>query len=178
MKKYLYSLFCMAIGLTLLSGCETYNDNSKVQGNEDTLKEANSNDSADTPNLEPTIYETVNNFDRVTMNVKSGTVSSSGLTVILVNKSDKQVVYGEDFLLEKNINGKWYQVPVTLDGELAFPMIGYDLNPSDVNEWTIGWDIIYGNLDAGEYRIVKDVLDFRKSGDYDNYNLAAEFTVN
>lgn len=83
------------------------------------------------------------------MNVKGGTVSSSGLTVILVNKSDKQVVYGEDFLLEKNINGKRYQVPVTLDGELAFPMIGYDLDPSDVNEWTIGWDIIYGNLDAG-----------------------------
>lgn len=168
----------MAIGLTLLSGCETYNNNSKVQGNENTVKEANSDDSADTSNMEPTIYETVNNFDGITMNVKDGTVSSSGLTVIFENKSDKQGVYGEYFLLEKNINGKWYQVPVTLDDELEFPMIGYDLAPSDVNEWTVDWGIIYGNLDAGEYRIVKYVHDFRISGDYDKYNLAAEFTVN
>lgn len=81
-------------------------------------------------------------------------------------------------MLEKKINGKWYKVPVTLDGELAFPMIGYDLAPSDVNEWTVDWKIVYGNLDVGEYRIVKDVLDFRKSGDYDNYHLVAEFTIN
>jgi len=177
-KKYLCLPFCIAIGLTLLSGCETYNNNSKVQGNEDTVKEANSDDSGDTSNLETTIYETVNNFDGVTMNVKEGTVSSSGLIVIFENKSDKQGVYGEVFLLEKNINGKWYQVPVTLDGELAFPMVGYDLAPSDVKEWTVDWDIVYGNLDFGEYRIVKDVLDFRKSGDYDKYHLAAEFTIN
>lgn len=176
MKK-LCLLFCIAIGLTLLSGCETYNHNRIVQGNENTVKEDNSDDSAATSNWEPTIYDTINNFDEVTMNVKDGTVSTSGLTVIFENKSDKQGFYGQDFLLEKNINGKWYQVPITLKGELAIPMIAYDLAPSDVNEWTVDWDIIYGRLDAGEYRIVKEVHDFRKSGDYDKYQLAAEFTV-
>lgn len=34
-----------------------------------------------------------------------------------------------------------------------------------------------GSLDPGEYRIVKKILDFRSTGDTDQYTLAAEFTI-
>jgi len=44
-------------------------------------------------------------------------------------------------------------------------------------EWNIEWDWLYGSLDTGEYRIVKNILDFRSTGDYDQYKLAAEFTI-
>ena len=158
MNRYLCLLICMAIGLTLLSGCD-------------------SDQSAESTDWEPTIYETVNNLDGVTMIVKDGTVSSTGLTVIFENNSDKQCVYGEEFLLEKKVNGSWYQVPVALDGNYGFNSIGYDLDPSGNREMTIDWDWIYGSLDAGEYRIVKDILDVKKAGDYDKYSLTAEFTI-
>ncbi|WP_100407833.1 immunoglobulin-like domain-containing protein [Bacillus solitudinis] len=158
MKRYLCSLFCLAISLTLLSGC-------------------NSDQSVETTDWKPTKYETVNNLDGVTMIVKEGTVSSTGLTVIFENNSNKQCVYGEDFWLEKKIKGRWYQVPVALDGNYGFSSIGYDLASSDVKEWTADWDWLYGSLDTGEYRILKDILDFRKAGDYDKYHLTAEFTI-
>ncbi|MGD6843071.1 immunoglobulin-like domain-containing protein [Bacillus infantis] len=109
------------------------------------------------------------------MTAKEGTVSRTGMTVILQNHSDKQCIYGEDYRLEKNIGGDWYQVPFAEDGDHAFTGIGYDLGPSDVKEWNVNLEQFYGDLDTGEYRIVKEVLDFRESGDFDVYNLTAEF---
>ncbi|WP_096154197.1 immunoglobulin-like domain-containing protein [Bacillus sp. FJAT-45066] len=161
MKRYLCLLFCIAISLTLLPGCGSSSNGQSTEGTD----------------WEPTIYETVNNIEGVSMIAKEGTVSSTGLTVIFENNSDKDCMYGEYFLLEKKIEGKWYQVPVALDGEYGFNSIGYDLPSSDVKEMPIDWEWLYGSLDTGEYRIVKDIIDFRKSGDYDKYLLIAEFKV-
>jgi len=130
-----------------------------------------------TTDWEPTIYGTVNNLDGVTMIVKEGTVSSTGLAVTFENNSDKQINYGEHFLLEKKIKEKWYQVPFAIDGNPAIRDIGYSLDSSGVKEWKVDWDWLYGSLDNGEYRIVKEILDFRNAGDYDKYHLTAEFTV-
>jgi hypothetical protein len=41
----------------------------------------------------------------------------------------------------------------------------------------VDWEWLYGNLDNGEYRIVKNVLDFKAPGDFDTHYLAAEFRV-
>ncbi|MFE8701492.1 immunoglobulin-like domain-containing protein [Cytobacillus sp. FJAT-54145] len=159
MERYFRLLLCIAMSLIILSGCGSSSNSSK---------------GAD---WEPTLHETVNNLNGVMINVKQGTVSSTGLTVIFENNSDKQCIYGEYYLLEKKIEGRWYQVPIVLDGNYGFNDIGYGLDPSDVREWTVDWDWLYGSLDTGEYRIVKDILDFRKSGDYDKYYLTAEFTI-
>lgn len=126
---------------------------------------------------EPTVHETVNNLDGVAMVVKSDTVSPTGLTVTFENNTDKQCIYGEDYLLEKKKDGEWFQVPVKLES-YGFNDIGFDLDPSSVSEWTVDWEWLYGSLTSGEYRIVKDILDFRNPGDYDKYYLADEFTVN
>ena len=158
MKRYLCSLFFLTISFTLLSGC-------------------NSDQSVETTDWKLTKYETINNLDGVTMIVKEGMVSPTGLTVRFENNSDKQCIYGEEFWLEKKIKGRWYQVPIALDGNYGFNSIGYDLSASNGKDWTVDWDWLYGSLDTGEYRIVKDILDFRKAGDYDNYHLTAEFTI-
>ncbi|MEA1962156.1 MAG: M56 family metallopeptidase [Bacillota bacterium] len=124
-----------------------------------------------------TTYQTVNNFDGVTMNVKKGTVSTTGVIVAFQNNSSRKCDYGEYFCLEKKLNGSWYQVPVIIDGDYGFNDIAYDLAPGDDGEWAVDWDWLYGSLDTGEYRIVKNISDFRGTGDYDKYNLAAEFTI-
>lgn len=110
------------------------------------------------------------------MTVKEGSVSPVELTVIFENNSDKQGIYSEDFLLEKEIKGDWYQVPPILD-DYGFTEPGYELPPSEIAEFTIDWNWLYGNLDTGKYRIVKGISDFRGTGDYDKYYLAAQFTI-
>lgn len=126
---------------------------------------------------ESTPYDKVNNFDGVTMTVKEGSVSSTGLIVIFENNSNKQGVYGEFFTLEKENKGVWYQVPTIIE-EYGFEDIGYDLASSKSQQFKIDWDWLYGKLDTGEYRIIKNVLDFRSPGNYDEYFLAAQFSVN
>jgi len=153
MKKCLCLLFFMVLNLTFLSGC------------------------VETTDWEPTAYETVNNFDGVNMSVNKETISSTGLTVVFENLSDSQCIYSEDFLLEKKIHGNWYQVPVAIDEGYGFDDIGYNLASGENGELNIKWDWLYGSLDTGEYRIVKNILDFRSTGDYDQYKLAAEFTI-
>ncbi len=131
----------------------------------------------ETTDWKPTAYATVNNLDGVAITVKEGTVSPTGLAVGLVNNSGSQYIYGEYFCLEKKINGAWYQVPLVIDGNYGFNEIAYVLASGDDSHWTVGWDWLYGNLDPGEYRIVKNILDSSGLKEYDTYYLAAEFTV-
>ena len=55
-------------------------------------------DSTAVNDWEPTQYDTVNNFDGVSMNIKEDSVSPTGLTVIFENNSDKQVGVPRDCL--------------------------------------------------------------------------------
>ncbi|SMP59232.1 immunoglobulin-like domain-containing protein [Anoxynatronum buryatiense] len=159
MKRNMNILVCVAISFILLVGCG---------------KEVNSNKISD---MELTTYETVNNFTDVTMTIKEETVSTTGLTVVFENNSDNHVIYGEYFSLEEKSNNKWYQVPVTIDGDYGFNDIGYNLTSGENEEFIVDWEWLYGSLHAGEYRIVKDILDFRNTGDFDSYYVAAEFTI-
>jgi len=176
MKKYLYLFVCLAISLALLAGCGNYGNSNSPEETEKTVKKTASSQPTETT-WEPTIYETVNNFDGVTMTAKEGTSSSTGLTVFFRNKSSSQCIYGEYFLLEMKINGNWFQVPTVIDSNYGFNDIGYQLASGDDGEWAVDWDWLYGSLDTGEYRIVKDILDFRGSGEYDTYYLGAEFAI-
>jgi len=42
---------------------------------------------------------------------------------------------------------------------------------------TIDWGTLFGVLNPGEYRLLKDVTHSRAPGDYDKYVLAAEFSI-
>lgn len=181
MKKYRCILACIAASLVLLSGCA--HENFPVAETGLVTAETVSSESVDTTASidknawKPTLHDTVNNLDGVTMTVKEGSFSSTGLTAVFKNKSGKQCIYGEPFWLEKKIDGKWYIVPVSFTGNYAFNSIGYDLAPGADREWTVDWAWLYGSLEAGEYRIVKNISDYRSPGDYTEYYLAAEFTV-
>ena len=176
MKKYGWLNVCMAVSFALLVGCGNYGSSNSTVGTENTETKTPSSQLAETTDWELTTYETVNNFDGVTMTVKEGTTSFKGLTVAFENYSSSQCIYGEYFWLEKKINGSWYQMPAVIDN-YGFDSIGYNLAIGDDSEWSVDWDWLFGSLDTGDYRIVKDILNFRGSGEYDTYYLAAEFTI-
>ena len=125
----------------------------------------------------PTSHEVVNNLEDVKMRLKEGTMSSTGMTVVLENKTDKQITYGDPYTLEKNMYGKWLEVVDILDGNYGFNDIGYGIEPFSTSEWEVDWEWLYGKLDKGKYRLVKYVLDFRQARDFDRYYLAVEFEI-
>jgi hypothetical protein len=155
----------MALALVFLSGCRNYVSSISAVETKNTITKTASSKNIDTVKWKPTTFGTVNNFEGVTMTVKEETVSSSKLTLIFKNDSDSQCIYGEDFILEKKLNEKWYQVPVVIKGNYGFNTIGYNLASGETREFTVDWKWLYGSLDKGEYRIVKDILDFRGTGD-------------
>jgi len=177
MKKYLFLLAFVSGSLVLLAGCGNFGNINSTAEQQNSVMGAVSCQPAETTDWEPTTFQTVNNIDGVTMAVKEGTASPTGLTVTFENNSSSQCIYSESFWLEKKIDGSWYQVPVAFDGDYGFEDIGYILAAGGYGEWTVDWEWLYGSLDSGEYRIVKDVLVSTDSGEYDTYYLAAEFII-
>ena len=191
MRKNIYLFICFATFFALLTGCKvddnrisvmnsksTYTEGADTEGTIDigNIKE-NSDRFVDVTDWNPSTYETINNLDGVTMTVKKGTTSPTGLTVVIENNSGSQCIYGEYFELEKKINESWYKVPVTIDGNYGFHSIGYDLSSGGSKEWEVDWNWLYGSLEPGKYRIIKDILHFQDTGEYDTYYLASEFTI-
>lgn len=150
------NLILLCISLILLSGCIPTNEPVK---------------------LEESKVEQVNDLTNVRLEIVKNTLSREGFTLRIVNDSDKTLVYNGSFFLEQKVDGKWYEVNDILGGKFGFEDIGYETNPQDSSELVIEWEWLYGKLNSGEYRLIKDVLDFRASGDYDKHYLAVEFEL-
>ncbi len=102
--------------------------------------------------LEPTRIETVNGFDDITMTIVDGTVSATGMSVILDNHSDRDFVYVPVINLEVQIDDMWYEVPVLND--ITYSMALSLLSPGDEKELKLDWEHEYGKLGRGKYRAV------------------------
>lgn len=93
-----------------------------------------------------------------------------------VNQSDKDLQYGEWFDIQRRVNGEWYSLSYIIDG-VAFHQVAYRLPKGETSVNNVNWNWMYGELPAGEYRIVTDVIDYRAPGDFDKYYLAEEFEI-
>lgn len=141
----------------------------------------------DTSLLNPTPYEIVDNLDDVIMTAKQGSIQKTGLTLLLENQSKSNIIYGDDFTLEQKVDGIWYEVPITLDGDYGFHDIAYEVLSKEIREFKIEWGWLYGVLEPGEYRITKyfikfgDFMDFandQETQEFDSdYLLTAEFKI-
>lgn len=149
-------LLLLCISLILLSGCMPSDEPVEL--------------------IESTV-EKVNELTNVRLEIVEDTLSREGFTLRIVNDSDKTLIYNGSFFLEQKVDGKWYERNDILGGKFGFEDIGYETDPQDSSELVIKWDWLYGKLNSGEYRLIKDVLDFRASGDYDKHYLAVEFEI-
>ncbi|MCL2550238.1 MAG: hypothetical protein FWE78_04860, partial [Methanimicrococcus sp.] len=81
------------------------------------------------------------------------------------------------YYVEKEINGSWYLIPPVSGDGFAWHAIAYTLNKNSTAEQELYWERTYGNLDAGNYRINKEILYIRAPGDFDKFNVYAEFVI-
>ncbi len=121
-----------------------------------------------------TAIEPMDTLANVSMYVTYAT--DKGANIIFYNDTDKNMQFGDDYELQMRKGEEWYQVDYIIDNA-AFHDIAYGLPKGEPVSWSVKWTYFHGILPAGDYRIVKEVMDFRGTGDYTKYRLAAEFRV-
>lgn len=99
-----------------------------------------------------------NSIDNVTIEIKEKTLSKVGATIIITDKNEKPYSYGEWYRIDKKEDGKWKMVtPIIKD--VAFTLIAHTVRNDGTLEQKIDWSKIYGELESGEYRLVKDIYE-------------------
>ena len=98
--------------------------------------------------------------DNVSMSIKDGTLSNTSVVVILTNNTDREMIYGEGFYLELLENGEWKRLEPAPN--FGWNLIAFKLeakmSEKSTAEQEINWEMGYGKLPAGEYRLIKDVF--------------------
>ena len=130
-----------------------------------------------TPRIEYRVDYAVNDLPGVTMECVPDSESSTQITLLLMNNTDRRHSYGAAYSLQKLSGNQWYTMSYIR--ETGFVAIEYYLEPGEIVELTIDWKSAHGKMDSGTYRIVKSVgyqpeLSYQR---YRAYWLAAEFTL-
>lgn len=125
--------------------------------------------------------ETVDETWGLTLSVRD--VTPTGLTLMFTQSGGTptgELQTGSPFGLEKYVDGVWEAVaklPLEDGVEWAWTGEAYLIPMNDSMEREVTWEYLYGALPAGTYRIGKEIMDFRGTGDYDERDYYAEFTI-
>ena len=107
-------------------------------------------------------------------------VTPKGMTLVIHQEGGVEVTgeinTGDPYALYRLEDDIWMEVPMIRD-DIAWNAIAYLIPFGGELEQELNWSWIYGELDAGEYKLVKSFMDFRGTGDYDQASFEVEFTV-
>ena len=94
----------------------------------------------------------------VSMQVKTETLTRTGATVVITDTNENHYGYDQWYRIEQNTYDGWTEVEPITD-EYAFTDLGLLVGEDNMLEDKIDWSKLYGELDDGNYRIVKRVYD-------------------
>ena len=106
-------------------------------------------------------------------------VTASGLTLVCTQSGGEltgELQTGSDYKLIVLKDGTWEDVPTVIE-DYGWDMIAYGVSKKDVTEFEYDWEWLYGKLPAGTYRMVKGFIEYRATGDYDNFDYWVEFEI-
>lgn len=129
--------------------------------------------------LEPADFPGVNTLPDISMEANRDTLSPTGLTVVVVNRSESDISFGARFWLDTLIDGQWYKVPYGDQGtdEIAWDDWGqYARAGVSTTLEPMEWSRLYGSLPPGEYRLVKNGH-MGSGSNTATYYFAAAFTL-
>ena len=112
----------------------------------------------------------------LTLSVKD--VTPSGLTLVCTQSGGEpsgDLQTGTDYKLIV-LKEVWEEVPTIIEN-YGWDSLAYMISANDVTEFEYNWGWLYGELTPGTYRMVKGFMDFRGSGDYDNFDYWVEFEI-
>lgn len=131
----------------------------------------------ESPDKKVSVFEAgLNTLEGVTMKAVEGSADSGSVKLCILNETDLDIMFGENYELQHFVNGQWQSVPYIIDN-WTFNAVGYAARKDSPAEITVNWEIFHGSMEQGNYRIIKTVNDFRGSGDYTTYYLASEYEI-
>ncbi len=128
------------------------------------------------------IYSAESEADKIGLYFTLKKISPAGATLVFHQYDEEaptgELNYGDAFVLEVLKNNRWEEIPVVVDGNYGFHDVAYNIPNKDTVTQELDWTWLYGTLVPGNYRIKKEIMDYRKSGDFNNYTLYAQFILN
>ena len=108
-------------------------------------------------------------------------VSPSGVTIRCSQSGGAptgQLQTGSYYVLETKRGDVWEPVEMLpQEYDVAWTDEAWEIPMEGSVEWEIDWAWLYGKLEAGTYRVGKQIMDFRDTGDHDTAMYYAEFAI-
>lgn len=108
-------------------------------------------------------------------------MTPEGLTIVCTQSGGTptgELSTGTYYVLERKESDVWIEVADILDGKkVGWDEVAWIISMDGVTEWKVDWKWLYGSLASGHYRIGKEIMDFRGTGDYDKEMYYAEFEL-
>ena len=116
--------------------------------------------------LIPNYAEPIDLAEDITMEIKEGTLTKTGATIVITDLSGKNNTFSKEFRVDQKRGGKWYTLKDKSKNEV-------DVMPGQKEEnkkleQELNWKKNYGTLSDGYYRIVKKI---------NNKDIVVEFEI-
>lgn len=127
--------------------------------------------------------EPMNNSETIDWGIEliATNITPTGL-ILVCNQSEGQpsgdLQTGSPFWLETKTEDQWTLVEtLKLKYDIAWTSEAWKIAKDGSTEWNVNWEWLYGELPSGSYRIGKNIMDFRATGDYDTIDYYAYFEI-
>ena len=120
-------------------------------------------------------------LNRWGIKLSADSVTPKGLTIVCFQSGGENVAQlqtGSYYVLQKLENESWVDVEhLPQEHPVGWTMEAWEIQKESTTFWEVGWEWLYGELPAGEYRIGKEIINFRGTGDYDKEICYADFVI-
>ncbi len=117
--------------------------------------------------------------DILGLTLRAEDVTPTGCTLVFTQSGGveaNELVTGAAYkLYDQASDGTWKELPTKV--EPIWYLIGYRINPGSTTQLEAYWEVLYGPLPDGHYRISKEVTVRHDSGENDVYLIFAEFDL-
>lgn len=115
----------------------------------------------------PNYAEPINLAENITMEIKEGTLTKTGATIVITDLSGKNNTFNKEFRIDQKRGGKWYTLKDKSKNKVDV-VAGQKGEENKKLEQELNWEKNYGTLSDGKYRIVKEI---------NNKDIVVEFEI-
>ena len=115
----------------------------------------------------PNYAEPIDLAEDITMEIKEGTLTKTGATIVITDLSGKNNTFSKEFRIDQKRGGKWYTLKDKSKNKVNV-VAGQKGEENKKLEQELNWEKNYGTLSDGYYRIVKKI---------NNKDIVVEFKI-